>query len=132
MVLYLKRDVSTFFENKNVSTAGRIISTAVGFLIIYDAFSGKKQPFKAALGSYLAFRGITGFCPIDSLLTTGKGAEIEIDTSITVNKPLDETYHFWRNLSNLPLFMKHLQRDAEVDKTKSVWEAEDQMSVLTR
>lgn len=120
----MKKDISALFENKNVSAVGRIISTAVGSLLIYNAFSGKKQPFKAALGGYLAFRGITGYCPIDKLLLpTGVGADIKIETSLTVNKPLEETYQFWRNLSNLPMFMKHLKRVAEVDKTKSVWEA---------
>ena len=34
---------------------------------------------------------------------------VRIEESIVVHRPVQEAYHFWRNLSNLPRFMKHLK-----------------------
>jgi uncharacterized membrane protein len=36
---------------------------------------------------------------------------------------VDEVYRFWRNLSNLPQFMTHLERVEELDRTRSYWTA---------
>jgi uncharacterized membrane protein len=48
---------------------------------------------------------------------------INIRTSMTVNKPKEEVYAFWRKLENLPLFMKHLSNVTEIDQKHSHWEA---------
>lgn len=43
--------------------------------------------------------------------------------AITINRPIDEVYRFWRQLSNLPSFMSHLERVEELDRTRSRWTA---------
>jgi uncharacterized membrane protein len=43
--------------------------------------------------------------------------------SITVGRPRDEVYAFWRNLENLPRFMKHLESVEVLDERHSRWRA---------
>ncbi len=48
---------------------------------------------------------------------------MNIKTILFVNKPRQEVYAFWRNLSNLPLFMEHLKSVKTLDKNRSKWKA---------
>lgn len=47
---------------------------------------------------------------------------IHVLRSITINRPPETVYHFWRDLANLPRFMAHLE-SVEVDNGKSTWRA---------
>ncbi len=53
----------------------------------------------AGAGGYLIYSGVRNGTP----------KQFEIKRSITVNKPAEELYQFWRNLENLPSFMEHLE-----------------------
>ena len=46
-----------------------------------------------------------------------------VDKSITINKPVREVYSFWRNLENLPKFMRNLESVQEIDNKHSHWVA---------
>jgi len=96
---------------------------------------GRQSRFSRLAGSTgagLLARGITGYCPISALLgrdTTAKDSRIALAgprgihvlESVTVPAPPSAVYAFWRDLSNLPLFMSHLQRVDVVDSTHSRW-----------
>lgn len=43
--------------------------------------------------------------------------------SVTVNRPVEEVYAFWRNLENLPRFMRHLESVRVLDGRRSHWVA---------
>jgi uncharacterized membrane protein len=43
--------------------------------------------------------------------------------SITVGKPVEEVYAFWRNFENLPRFMRHLESVTVIDERRSRWVA---------
>ncbi|RZJ65952.1 MAG: DUF2892 domain-containing protein [Flavobacterium sp.] len=111
----------------NVSTVERIAMVAAGSYLLYKALSGKKKSIPQSIaGGTMLMRGISGYCPIyDAVDKTGKlsGTNVNIRTSISVNRPVDEVYKFWRNLENLPLFMKHLSSVNEIDNLKSEWTA---------
>lgn len=47
---------------------------------------------------------------------------IHVVRSITVNRPPETVYHFWRDLQNLPRFMTHLE-SVEVMNGTSTWRA---------
>ena len=47
---------------------------------------------------------------------------IRVSKTFTVNREPDEVYAFWRQLDNLPRFMKHLEA-VEVDGPRSRWTA---------
>ena len=42
---------------------------------------------------------------------------------ITVNKPTEEVYEFWRNFENFPRFMRHLESVKVLDSGRSRWKA---------
>ena len=53
----------------------------------------------------------------------GGSAGIHVEESITINKPVDQVYRFWRNFENLPKFMKHLDSVATREAGVSHWVA---------
>lgn len=48
---------------------------------------------------------------------------LSIRKSVTVNRPVDEVYGFWRNFENLPRFMKHLDNVRNMGMGRSHWMA---------
>lgn len=48
---------------------------------------------------------------------------IEIRRAITIDKPAEELYTFWRKLENLPQFMHHLERVEQTGAQSSHWQA---------
>jgi len=122
--------------DKNVGRTERIISAVAGSLLMLHGIKNGRKVSEVPLGSYLLFRGATGFCPVKKQFIgyrNGNGiAEhavasrpepIQIDTTVTVDKPKHEVYPFWRKLENLPLFMKHLESVTVVDEKTSLWSA---------
>ncbi|HEY3593734.1 MAG TPA: SRPBCC family protein [Polyangiaceae bacterium] len=47
---------------------------------------------------------------------------IDVQRAITVNRPKDDVYRFWRDLANLPSFMAHLE-SVRVEGSHSHWRA---------
>jgi uncharacterized membrane protein len=121
----------------NVGTGERIISGISGVSL---ALLGWKKISSgglalAAAGGFLIYRGISGNCPVNSLLgrntTTKKkdNRDFEIRESLTVNNPREETYAYWRKLDHLPLFMEHLDEVKERDHKRSSWKARTPASI---
>jgi uncharacterized membrane protein len=48
---------------------------------------------------------------------------IEVRRAITVDRPQEEVYRFWRNFENLPRFMQHLESVRVLDDRRSHWKA---------
>jgi uncharacterized membrane protein len=46
---------------------------------------------------------------------------IQVEKTVTINKPAAELYRFWHNFSNLPSFTKHLQDVKVYDERRSHW-----------
>jgi uncharacterized membrane protein len=123
----------------NISQTERIVS-AIGGGILASAGLMKRSPAGMALalvGGDLMRRAITGHSyAYDALgirtAPKGQGAEttsvpyqlgIRVDRSVTIAAPRGEVYRFWRNFSNLPHFMKHLESVTETDGNRSHWVA---------
>lgn len=91
----------------------------------------------ALLGADLIRRGASGHSFLYEALGVrtaekGQGAAttsvpyelgIRVDRAITINKPRQEVYRFWRNVENLPHFMEHLQSVTRIDDKRSRWVA---------
>ena len=96
-------------------------------MLIGSAFNrnSSRRFLKAAVGCYLTYKGIAGkrsFSEVyHSIEKVAAGRSVNIRASMVVNKPREEVYAMWRNLSNLPLFMKHLVRVEEQDELFSNW-----------
>lgn len=118
---------TTLTLDKNIGTAERIFSVLTGSLIMYSMFIRDRSLAKFSVAGYLLFRGISGYC--FAYKAVGKdrveniNRNINIQTTLTVNKPRHEVYDFWRKLENLPLFMKHIESIETLDERTSKWSA---------
>lgn len=54
---------------------------------------------------------------------TKERGPVRVRTAITVNKPVEEVYRFWRRLENLPRFTAHLESVSVSDDGRSHWVA---------
>jgi uncharacterized membrane protein len=110
----------------NVDVPERVASALFGSWLLLNGLRNGSL-FKMGLGGYLVYRGAVGHCPLYSSL--GKPhlpdpvKNINIRTTVQVHRPRHEVYAFWRKLSNLPLFMRHLKTVTEIDDRTSHWEA---------
>lgn len=106
----------------NVGPGERGLSILAGSLLLLNAISRpKKLGFPLFLGgSYLIFRGISGYCLTYDLLEinrAGKQGErgIRVTRTVTINRPRQEVYRFWRDFEHLPAFMEHLESVENLD-----------------
>jgi len=112
----------------NVASAERQASmVGGGLLALYGLtriFSLKGLAMTAA-GGTLFYRGLTGHCPAYSALgiDTAHPEEIRITEVVTIERPQEELYSFWRDLENLPQFMRHLESVRNLDGSHSHWSA---------
>jgi uncharacterized membrane protein len=106
-------------RSANVGVAERILSTAAGGLLIVRGLQ-KRSLFSvagAALGAELIRRGVSGQCMLYrttgiNTAATKPGSEIGIDApevrrSITIEKPVEEVYRFWRDPANMRRIVSH-------------------------
>ncbi|NSL91043.1 SRPBCC family protein [Chitinophaga solisilvae] len=116
----------------NVTPEGRIVSIFTGAWLLGSAISKvDKHPlgslFKLLGAGYLLYRGISGNDLINGLLGKRKPdrhtSSVNIRTSLIIENPKEEVYYFWRQLGNLPVFMKHLLSVEEIDPMRSHWKA---------
>jgi uncharacterized membrane protein len=116
----------------NVGKLERVVSILAGTALLIKGFKKDADGNKfniplAAGGGYLLYRGATGHCNVYGLAGKKKLPDtvknINIHHKITVNRARPEVYAFWRELSNLPLFMEHLKKVTIIDEKRSHWEA---------
>lgn len=70
----------------------------------------------AAGGGYLIYRGATN--------SAGAGEhDASIAKSVTISRSPEEVYRYWKQLENLPRFMKHLKNVRRIDDRRSHWTA---------
>ena len=48
---------------------------------------------------------------------------VHVRKSVTINRPAEELYRFWRDFDNLPRFMTHLEEIRKLDDKRSHWKA---------
>jgi uncharacterized membrane protein len=46
---------------------------------------------------------------------------VKVETSVTINRPAEELFAFWRNFQNLPRVMEHLEFVTQIDERRSHW-----------
>lgn len=128
----------------NVGRTERIASTAGGGVLAVLGLrrGGASGALLAAVGAVLAHRGVTGHCAVRSALgreiavadaenrpdqavssTTGADG-MRGEASITVQRPADELYRFWRDFRTAPGYQARIVSVQVVDDTRSNWVAE--------
>lgn len=48
---------------------------------------------------------------------------VRVEQAITINKPVEEVYAFWKNFENFPRFMRHVERVEALGNGRSRWKA---------
>ena len=90
------------------------------------------SPGQAALLVSAASRAIAHTYQFFGINTAGTGRirerrsgqrGVNVEESITINRPVELLYRFWRNLENLPRVMRHLESVERVTDTLSRWRA---------
>src|SRR5689334_1929124 len=104
------------YTTPNVGKAERAASVAIGAALL--SYGMKKKGLSGGALAFLSLaflrRGVTGFCYTYQALgirtaQRGQGRNISVpyelgirvDESITINRPRQEVFRFWRNLENL-------------------------------
>lgn len=54
-------------------------------------------------------------------MSTVMNQRVKVGKTLTINKPVEELYRFWRNFDNLPRFIKHLKQVRVHDEKRSHW-----------
>lgn len=117
----------------NVGEGERLASAVGGGgLVLYGLTRGTLGGLGLALlGGALVHRGITGRCAAYQAigLNTARGDGprnsvsaqhgAKVEESVTILRPREELYRFWRELSNLPRIMSHLQSVESIDGDRS-------------
>jgi uncharacterized membrane protein len=133
----------------NIARGERIGSVALGAALVGLGIR-RRDPIglvAALFGGYFITRGATGNCLVyralgvstgsaDAVLApwhrddvTGRAATvnarkaIKVERAVTIDRPRDELFAFWRNFENLPRFMEHLVSVRVDSPTRSHWEA---------
>jgi uncharacterized membrane protein len=122
----------------NVGTTERIVSALGGAALTVMALRDIKSPGGISMlltGGFLLVRGLSGYCAVNNAIgrNTARtaGSPVDINTSVSLEKPASEVYSFWRKLDNLPRFMRHLEKVEEIDETHSRWTAKGPAGVGT-
>jgi uncharacterized membrane protein len=105
----------------------RLISTAAGSLLVLN---GLRSPtpvnlLLGALGAGLLYQGAAGRNVIESVRTgqplVGEPNGLRIKKALTINRPPQEVYAFWRDLENLASFMKQVRSVQRHGGGRSHW-----------
>ena len=123
----------------NVGVFERGASVTVGTALLALALSQRRKPGAFAFGlagAYLAWRGVTGHCPLYEALDTGTAEyaederldagghdDVSMEAAATIARPPDEVYAFFRRLENAPRFMAFIESVQETGATRSRWVA---------
>ena len=118
----------------NISTTGRLVSTIAGVALAATGYQRSNRVLGLA-GLGLLARGASGWCPVtaavdpnrrvdgDTVHHLGGARGVIVEDAITIYRPLNEVYGYWRNLENLPHFMEHVEDVEVLDEFHSHWVA---------
>ena len=103
----------------NVNDLERTASVLAGTALLIGAMRGRTTTAKTIAGAGLVARGLTGYCPVNSILGRGRMRDdtrealggdrgVRIEETITIRRAASDLYAFWRQLKNLPQVFSHL------------------------
>ena len=111
---------------------GRVAGDALDLALLGAAMKSDDAQRTRLVSASAAVLGVTA---LDVYASTrlGRGADgqtaaekdraIHLKTAVTVNKPVEEVYRFWRDFDNLPRFMHHLEAVRITGPRTSHWKA---------
>lgn len=108
-------------NQSGTSDAGRWASLIGGSALVLLGLRQRslRGAFMALAGGGLAYKAATEKGGIQEAV--GMNQAIKVEKTVTINKPVEELYRFWRNFENLPHFMKHLKSVTVISDKRSHW-----------
>lgn len=112
----------------------RVMGDAMDLALLSTAFTSRKAHRAKLLTSTASVLGITALDAMDSEglrretgkqgITLGVSEPIRFTQSITINRPAEELYSYWRNFENLPNFMSNVEAVQVTGDGRSHWKVE--------
>jgi uncharacterized membrane protein len=111
---------------------GRVTGDAMDLALLGRALGSRRNDHRRLAVATAAVAGVTILDIVASQrLSRSRGGpatgprarwrRIRVGKAITINRPPEEVYGFWRSLENLPQFMTHLDAVRELDNRRSYW-----------
>ena len=133
-----RRIENTQMSSVNVGMNERYVSLISGLALIFTGIRrGDFVGFMmTATGCYMVLRGSTGHDVMYKQLGVNTGVAtdqtqvsvphqqgLHVESTVTINRPVEEIFNFWRNFENLPQFMSHLEQVEVMEGGRSRWTA---------
>lgn len=115
-------------KNTNIGQLERVGSLVLGGVLVWQGTRSKnttRLPLIAG-GSVLLLRGVTRQSIAYRVLginRAGRDGAVRVERTGTILRSPEELYRFWRDFSNLPKFMQHLDSVVILDDKRSKWTA---------
>lgn len=115
---------------KNVGETERFISGAAGTALLFGGLQRRSAGglILAGLGAAAIYRAVTGHCMIYEKLhintartTANRPEDVKVEYTVTIRRPRQELYQFWRKLENLPSIMSSLRSVDVTGHRSSRW-----------
>jgi uncharacterized membrane protein len=120
----------------NPSSAGwvwtRVGGDAMDISVLAAAYQSEGSDRTRVASAIAAVLGVTALDVICAGLLSAKqtsdapaprSGAIRVEQVTTINRPVDEVYHFWREFQNFPRFMRHLESVQTTSGRRSQWRA---------
>lgn len=136
---YTPYQPTTVLPAANVGSNERMLAIVAGAALLGYAWKSNSKGLGAASVGLL-LRGATGYCPAyramginhaDTKQALSGARGVHIRESITIDRPAEEIYRFWRQFDRLPEVMPHLAKVEQLDTKRSRWTAKafDQLPI---
>ncbi len=133
-----KRIENSQMSNINIGMNERYISLISGLVVMVAGI--RRGDFMGFLmtvtGGYMVLRGSTGHDTVYKQLGVNTAVAtdptrvsvphtqgIHVEANVTISRPVEQVYNFWRNFENLPQFMTHLEKVEVMEGGRSHWTA---------
>jgi uncharacterized membrane protein len=110
------------------SVWGRVAGDAMDLTLLARAWRSRRQSparLGAAIGAVVGIGALDVYTGAQLLKTAPdndeEGKQMRVKAAITVGRPREEVYAYWRDFENLPRFMGHLQSVSSHDQGRSRW-----------
>jgi len=131
-------------ESQDIAKYERLISAIAGGTLAYYAFRNLKNKrrrpfagFSMALGAGMMFNGsLTGRSPMHRIFERAQrrsrlpmsasvehGKGVKVERTVTINKPAEELFRFWRRFETLPQFLENIEAVTTLDNNQTHWVA---------
>lgn len=97
-----------------------------GAMVLFGLQQGSLRGILTAVaGGSLAYHGVQGqkSLPDAVIEAAGINKTLRVEKTVTINRPAEALYNYWRNFEQLPIFMRHIQSITVIDLRRSHWVA---------